>query len=83
MLPCKFHQCFGPVNTFTAEECSETKAFGHSTNQILRSQSIPKKLSYEDDPFSKMGKVLCNFKNAINILENGSCFEDNCIRIYC
>ena len=34
----KFRQCMGPVTTLNLKVCSETRAFGHSSNHIFRSQ---------------------------------------------
>ena len=70
MLPCNFQQCLGPVITLTTERCSETGAFSHSSNYILRSQNLSKLLSYEGDLFfPKCVKFYKDFKNAIEISE--------------
>ena len=46
-LSVRLHQCFGPVNTLSAQGCPKTYASRHLGNKIFRSQYYGIYLSYE------------------------------------
>ena len=59
VLLCRVLQCVGPVNTLTAEGCSETRPTMHLSIYFFRSKKIRKYLSYEAQTF---------FQNVTNVM---------------
>ena len=64
------------VKTLTLEECSEIGAFGHSSNHISRSESLPKYLTYKGDfffqnrqNFVEIAKMQQKFPKMFSVLE--------------
>ena len=83
-MPWKLGQCFGSLNTLTCKGCSETGAFGHSLNHIVRIQQLRKYWSYETNLFfSKCLKLYVDSKIAIVNWENDFGFEDNWVGTCC
>ena len=59
--------------------CSETGAFGHSSNHTFCTQYLRKTLSYGGDLFlKKPSKFYLNFKNEIKLWKNIFGLKDNC-----
>ena len=58
--------CVGPVNTLTAEVCSEKRPPIHSCNHLFESAKTRNYLSYKGSKnFLKVSKFYIHFKNAI------------------
>ena len=84
MLPRRLGHCFGSLNTLTSKECSETGAFGHSCNCIVRSQKLRRYRRYEANFFFlKCLKFYVDSKTAIVNWEDVFGFQVNWVETSC
>ena len=72
MVSFRFQHCLIPFTMLLVEGFSETQLFRYLSNNVFRNPKFPKYISYEDEIFVKLCKILSTFENAAENSEKAS-----------
>ena len=83
ILLCRFKQCFGAFNMFTAHKCFDTGLFKHLSNPAFCSLTFHKKMNSESHLFFQIIQNFMWIWEMQREIEKIFRFLDNCIWVGC